>query len=685
MIAPFMILAAAAADPISEVVVSGAPYPVSLDSAATHVEVLTRDRLVQAPPAGLGDMLRGLPGVRSSGFAPGASRPVIRGLSGPRVLVLQNGMGLVDASTLSPDHAVAEEAAQAARVEVLRGPSTLAYGGSAIGGVVNVLDERIPTAQVPSRLAGRFTASAGSGDDSRAFAGAVKAGAGRWAATIDAAARRSEDYRVPDAPVSEAHAAAAGVVASDEHRVRNSDVELEDLGAGVAYVGSAGYLGVSVKRLGTRYGLPFPQVEPVDAASEGPVYIDLSQTRYDLRGERRDLAGPFEQARLSLGHTRYDHSEIERATGLAGTVFRSEGSEARLELVQAVRGPWRGALGVQALRREIEASGDEAFIPPTRIEEAALFAFQRLDFGGWGAEGGLRIERRRLEADLAARRASAAAASGGLDWSTTPRAVRFDNASASAAVFARPVSGWFVSLSVSASRRAPTEVELFADGPHAGTSAFEIGDPGLHSESVASVEGGLRWSGARGRLAAYGYHARYDGFIEEAPTGERVDTAGSLDPAGEWPVFRFRQVDAEFTGAELEAAYVAWRDAERSLTLEAAYDVVRAEAGDGGRLARIPPYSATLRLVWSGPQVEAAGEVIHVGGQDRVAPFETPTAGYTLLNARAAFRLSRDGDLRLFVEGRNLGDVEAREHVSYLKDIAPMPGRALRAGLTLSF
>ncbi|MDP3658620.1 TonB-dependent receptor [Phenylobacterium sp.] len=674
--------AAAACGEVSEIVVTGAPYAVSLDSVTTSVEVLTREALETASPAGLGDMLEAIPGVRSSAFGPGASRPIIRGLSGPRVMILQNGVGLIDASTLSPDHAVASEPAQATRIEVLRGPATLAYGGSAIGGVVNVLDDRIAS-RVADGPSGRASLSAGSVDDSDAAALGVKIGLGPWVATLDAARRASGDYAVPVDPVSRAYATANALAPLRDRRVRNSDVRLQDWGGGLSYVGGQGYLGVSAKRTATRYGLPYPQAAG-PPPQEGPVYIDLKQTRLDLRGEAATDLGPFDRMRLSLGHADYEHAEIERASGAVGTRFLSNGTEGRLELVQRQRGGWQGAVGVQGLQRELQAIGDEAFIPPTRISEAAAFVLQRLDRGGWGVEGGLRIERRDLRAGLQGRPTSEAAAANGLDWSSVSRQPVFNDVSASAAAFWRPRPDLFVGLSVARNRRAPTEFELFADGPHAGTGAYEIGDPSLTSEQATSIEATWRWTPARGRLEAHVYHARYDGYIEQAPNGDRVGEDGGLDVDGELPVFRFTQTDARFTGAEVEAAYRLWSDDARSLNLEGDFDTVRATAGVG-RLARIPPWSATARLIWDGPKIEASSEVRHAARQDRLAAFETPTEAYTTLDAKLSFRPSPARDLRLYVEGRNLTDQVVREHVSFLKDIAPQPGRSFRAGVAVNF
>lgn len=668
---------------VGEVVVTAAPYAVSLDSATTSVNVVSRAQIDTAVPAGIGDVLANLPGLRSTFNGPGASRPVIRGLSGPRVMVLQNGVGQVDASSVSPDHAVASDPEESSRIEVLRGPSALAYGGSAIGGVVNIIDDRIPSTPAAKGGEGRVSASAGSVDDSYAVSGAYKIGTGPLVFTLDGVRRESNDYDVPVNPVSDRLAASEGLTPSPDRKVLNADVELLAYGAGVSLIGENGFVGVSARTTDTSYGVPYEQVVG-GPAGEGPVAIDLRQTRYDLRGEYAlNLAG-FDKVRLSVGRADYRHEERDVASGDIGTEFLSSGTEGRLELVQADHGGWKGAVGLQGLTRKFEAIGDEAFIPPVDIGEVGLFALQRLDKDRWGLEGGLRLDRRGLSADLVGRPTSEVAQSFGLDWTSADASPAFSNRSASAAAFVRPGQAWFASLSLSYNRRAPTEFELFADGPHGGTNAYEIGDPALKSEAVTSVEGTLRWQGGNGRLEGHLYYSDFNGFIDEAPTGLRADDTGQIVAVGGLPVIRFTQTGARFFGGELEGSYDLWRRAGDSLALEAALDFVRGDT-DLGPPARTPPMSVEARLVWTTPHWSARGEIRRVAEQDRVAQFELPTEAYTLVNAQVAWRPHADGTVKLFLDGRNLTDQEAREHVSYLKDIAPLPGRNIRAGVALTF
>ncbi|MFZ5730623.1 MAG: TonB-dependent receptor [Pseudomonadota bacterium] len=653
---------------VEQVIVTAAPYVVSMDSVTTSVDVVTRDDLDLAPSSGLGDVLNGLPGVRSTFFGPGASRPVIRGLAGPRVLVLTNGVGMIDASALSPDHQVAVDPQEAKRIEVLRGSAALAYGGSAIGGVVNVIDERISEQPVDG-VSGRVLGAISSGDSGETASGALKFGQGPWVFSVDGLRRQSADYEVPTSPESRRQLEAEGeeYLGPVESTVENTAVELNSYGGGVSYVGDRGFLGVAVKQTDTTYGVPGhahdhehededhdgDDHEEEEGHAEEGVKIDLQQTRYDLRGGLDMALGPFEKIRFSGGYADYEHVEIE--DGAPATRFQSEGWEGRLELVQPDRDGWQGAVGLQALSRDFAAIGEEAYVPSVEIAETGAFALQRLDRDAWGLEGGLRFDRRTLE--------------------TAAAEMDFDNVSASLGAFVRPADGWFLGASLSRTGRAPTEAELFADGPHIATRGYEVGDASLDSEVSYAFDATLHYGDARWDLDLHAFAVQYDGFIDLRPTGAE-------DSESELPIYAYRQTDAEFYGGEAEVSYRLWSQGESSFTLEGAADYVHGDT-DLGPPARIPPWSATGRAIFDGGWWTGALEVRQVGEQDRVAEGELPTDGYRMINASLVFRPT-DG-FKVFVEGRNLNDTEAREHASFLKDLAPLPGRSLRMGVGYAF
>lgn len=650
---------------VEEIIVTGAPYGVTRRATTLAIEVLDEADLATAPPSTLGDVLNGLPGVRTTAFAAGASRPVIRGLAGPRVLVLSNGVGLIDASALSPDHQVAADPADASRIEVLRGPSTLAYGGSAIGGVVNVIDDRIASEAPDGGIDGRLGVQSTSVDDGWAASAGVSAAAGPFVVTLEGQRREAGDYAIPRPAESrrqlESEGEALETLAGGD--LENSFSNVSVYGGGLSWIGANGFVGVSVRRTESDYGVPGHahhheeeegEEHEEEEHEEELVSIGLEQTRYDIRGEWALNLGPFERVRFSGGYADYQHTEFEGDE--IGTQFFSEGWESRVELVQANRGGWRGAVGGQLLRRDFDAVGDEAYVPRTRISEAGVFAVQRLDLDRFGLEGGVRFDHRDLQS-LAGDR-------------------HFENVSASLGLFYRPSSDWFVGLSLASNGRAPTEAELFADGPHIATRAYEVGDPDLDSERVTSIEGTLHFD--RGPFSAdlHVFHARYDGFIDLAPTGAEED---------ELPVFAYVQTDAEFHGFEVEAAWRVWEEgARRSLTLEAAGDNVRG-ATDLGPPARIPPWSATARAEMQFDAWTGRLELREVGDQDRVADVELPTDGYRTLNAFLSWAPDPQSGLLLYAEARNLNDAEIREHASFLKDLAPSPGRNIRVGAVYRF
>ena len=644
---------------VDDIVVTAAPYGVARQATNIAVDVLDEEALTTAPSGSLGDVLNGLPGVRTTAFAAGAGRPVIRGLAGPRVQVLTNGLGLIDASSLSPDHQVAADPGEATRIEVLRGPQTLAFGGSAIGGVVNVIDGRIADERPEGGADGRVWAQTSTVDDGLTFGARGAFSAGPLVFTVDGLRREAGDYDIPVPAESRRQLEAEGETYEDTGgtTLENSFVDLSAFGAGVSWIGDWGFLGGSVKRTETDYGVPGHEHEHDPLApphDEEPVTIGLEQTRYDVRGELRLPSGPFARLRGGAAYADYTHTEFEGDE--VGTVFTSEGVEGRLELVQVRRRGWDGAIGVQGLKRDFDAQGDEAYVPATDISELGVYTLQRLDYGGWGLEGGLRFDSRELDSVAGAR-----------DFSTV---------SGSIGAYFKPMDALFLGLSVSRNGRAPTEAELFADGPHVATRAYEVGDADLGEEEVTSLEGALHWDRGPFTVDLHVFNADYDGFIDLVPTGvEDVDS--------ELEIFQYVQTDATFRGLEVELAYRAWERGTDSLTLELGYDTVRGET-DLGPPARIPPWSLSGRaeLEW-GPWT-VRGQVRHVGEQTRVAAFELPTDAYTTADLYVGWSPREDG-LILFAEARNLTDEEVREHTSFLKDLAPSPGRNLRVGAAYRF
>ncbi|QJE72065.1 TonB-dependent receptor [Aerophototrophica crusticola] len=656
---------------LEEVVVTASPLRSTRLDVLQGTSVLAGEALDRALSANIGETLSRLPGISQTGFGQGASRPVIRGLGGDRIRVLVGGIGSIDASTTSPDHAPAIDLATAKRVEVVRGPATLLYGSNAVGGVVNVLDGRIPVEAPANGAAGFVRLGYGSNADERFAAGSVDvAAAPNLVLHVDAFNRQTDDYEAPGFVRSRALRLAEPPEPGEEEprgRVENSDLEQFGATGGLSVVGDWGFFGFSASRYLTDYGIPggghgheeeegHDHEEGEEHGHEG-VRIDLEQTRVDLMGEVNREFLAFQQAKIRLGWADYEHKELEGEE--VGTRFLNDGWEGRLELVQKPVGALTGAVGVQVLQRDFEASGEEAFVPPAKTWQYGAFTVQRLDFGPWSAEAGLRVERQTVKAgDL------------GFDRDFTPVSV-------SAGLAYSFGQGWLAGLSLARTERAPNAEELLSDGPHAATGTYEVGDPTLGKERGLGGELTLKKAGGPVTGAANLFYTDYKGFIFEDFTGEEEDGL---------PVAAFRGADARFWGFELEASVEAWRRDDLGLRLDGAVDYVKATNKDTDQpLPRIPPLSFRVGAELESAAWAVRAEVEWADRQDRAAAFETETKGYTVLNAGIDWHPFPERDITLFLEGRNLTDEEVRLSTSFLKDRLPQPGRDIRLSVKAGF
>lgn len=667
------------AEPPAEVIVVTAIGPErSGDELIASTTVLSESDLAERINGGLGDTLAGLPGVSTTSFGPGASRPVIRGLGAERVQVLNNGIGVIDASAASPDHAVTADPLGAQRVEILRGPAALAYGGGASGGVVNVIDGLIAEKPVKGGASGKGYAGYTSVDEGTTLAAQGSASAGPATLVLSASRRDSNNLSIPGFAESARLRAAeeaehegeeeggethqAGEEAYGE--LPNSHAFTDTLSAGLSFSGDSGFVGVAVRNLNSRYGIVggHEHAHEEEGEAEGAEeehgdenpFIELEQTRFDLRGGVFFDEGPFERFTASVSGVDYQHTEFE-APGVPGTVFNSNGVEARAELEHVHTEGFGGSIGVQASRRRFEAVGDEAFISPTTTEQAGAFIFETWDSGVWGVEGGLRVDSVHIDNAVNGTRS-------------------FTPVNASFGIHGHLTDNLFLGASVSRTERAPTDIELFADGPHIATRQYEIGDSELDTEKGVTLDLSARWEAGPLTLGASIYRYQFTDFIYLNPTGVEED---------ELPVFQATQADASFTGAELTADMDLGSMLGASWRADASGDIVRAELDSGGDLPRIPPASAMAGLEAEFGRVTGRVEVRWAADQDRVTDYELPTDGWTVLDISLTTRLV-DG-LDLILEGTNLTDEEVRIHASPLKDLAPQPGRGIRAALRASF
>jgi iron complex outermembrane receptor protein len=649
--------------------------------------------------ATLGDTLAAETGVHATSFGPGASRPIIRGLGGDRIRLLENSVGTLDASVTSPDHAVSIEPFLVDRIEVVRGPASLLYGSNAVGGVVNVITHRIETDVPTEPVRGSLEVRRGSAADEWArgavFDFALKPAADRAVVFhVDAFRRTTENLRLPGFAES-ARVRAEETAEAREHgepapafahgRLPNSALTSSSGALGLSYVSPTFHLGVSASGVDSNYGVPgHAHAAAAPTAAEG-VRIDLRQRRTDLQGEWHSPAGDaafVHGLRFKFGHARYRHTELE-PDGAVGTVFTNRGHDARLELLHGDAKPWAGALGLQSSRSDFAAAGDEAFLPPSRTDATALFAFEELAAGPVAWQFGGRVERTRLATpDRSARRDTETGASLGAVWKLAP--------------------AYALAVSITHTGRAPNAQELYAAGAHAGTQSYELGAAALRAERSLSAELSLRRRTGFVTGALIAFTNRFSGYIFAQPTGlvafEQNDAWRFLSPdstafaavdpdtaAEALPVYRYVQRDARFWGVELETLWHLHERADWQLDLRLAADFTRARENDRD-LPRIPAARTSAGLFWTAATWSAGLESQFYSAQNRVAAYETTSRGYTLVSAHLS-RTATFGAFRteFFLRGTNLTHAEARPHPSFVKDLAPLAGRGVILGARIEF
>ena len=679
-------------DPVAldQFVTSATPFPRNQVDLAQSTSVLSGRPLLLRQQATLGETLAQETGIHASSYGPGASRPVIRGLDGERILILENGTALLDASSVSPDHAVSVEPFLVERIEAVRGPASLLYGSTAVGGVVNVISHRIETELRDERVRGGAEARYDTAARGFARGGVLdlKLLGGKDHALVlhlDAFRRDGKDVRIPGYAESAAvrreeadEARREGKPAPDFARdhLPNSALTSEGGAAGLSLVGRQGFAGFSHTRFNTEYGVP-GHAHAHEGEEEGGVRIRLRQRRNDVQAEWRGAPNATVQGfRFRLGHADYGHDELEPDGGV-GTRFTNRGHDARAEVLHGGAPGWSGAVGLQSTRSAFTAEGEEAFLPSSTTRGAALFAFEEVARGALTWQFGARLEETRLAAaGHRARRDRELSGSAGLVW-------KLDAA-------------WSLAASLSRTGRAANTQERYAEGPHAGTQAYELGDPGLDSEVSTGMEVSLRRRTGAVTGALTVFANRFRGYIFERPTDEVA-----VEHDGEWelvdaddpeakehgglPVYQFVQRDARFQGVEAELLWHLHDTRDSQFDLRFSADLVRAKAGSE-HLPRIPAARVAVGALWVTERWSLGAEVQRTFTQERTAPGESPSAGYGRLGAHVT-RVLTTGRVRTeaFLRGSNLTDREARPHPSFLKDLAPLPGRSLTAGVRLAF
>jgi iron complex outermembrane receptor protein len=659
-----------------------------LDVLAGTSVLEPRDIQREAVTGQIGELLTKLPGVSATSFAPGSSRPVLRGQQGERVRVLVDGVGTADVSNTSVDHATTIEPITVERIEVLRGPAVLLYGSQAIGGAVNVIDKRIPTRMPDEAIHLDAFAGVDSATDLRTGAASLDVGIGSnlvfhvdgsWRKTgnaeiggfqlspelrgelLEEAAEKEADGELAEAADFREDAGQRGFIP-------NSDMESWTVNAGLGVVLGESTFGAAIGWYDTNYGVikrPGLKKEEEEEGGEGGeekgeenVRIDLQQFRADFKGDIYLGDGAIERLKLRVGYSDYTHTEFE-GPGEVGTVFDATSVEARAELVQNADGKLRGSTGLQYLHRDFSAVGAEAYVPPNLTDQVALFTLQEFGTGPIQIEAAARAEFTDVEAQTL-----------GIERS-------YDTFSGALGVIYEGVEGVRIGLNGSRAERAPSAEELFSDGPHIATQAFEIGDPNLRVESAWALEAYARGSVGRGTFGLTAYRQWFDNFIFLNETGAEEDGL---------PVFEYLQQGADFWGFEADLSYpVIDTGGFRLLTdLRASY--VEAELADGTAVPRIPPLSLLGALEAQTDAFDLRGEVQWFDAQDRITTFETPTDSFTLVNALVAWRpLADNQNVTVQLAADNLFDVTGRRHASFTKDFVPLVGRNVRASVRLSF
>ena len=648
-----------------EIVVTASPLAQAADETATPVITLTDDELVHRRQATLGETLAGQPGINFDNFGGGAGRPIIRGQTAPRVQTLTDSANIQDASTISPDHAVTTEPLLLRGIEVLRGPAALLYGGGAIGGAINLLDDKVPTSLPEGGIAAAAEGRLGTADKERSAVGGVTLGLGQFAFRAEGIHRDTDDYRVPSR--------------FGEKHVDGSYNDTSTVSLGASWIGDGGYLGFAYTRQRSEYGLPghnheYESCHPHGSSlhcgghddadddhdheageHEAVPIVKLRSERFDIRNEFNDPLPGIEKMRFRMSFTDYEHDEIEQEEGAVPTTFKNKAHDIRLELTHKPLAGLHGVVGVQHSESDFRAEGGEAFLPRSRTTNTALFLMETLQAGPVRLELAARKEWQQIE-------------------TTLNRRARHNPFSISGAAVWDINGDYSLALSLARSQRAPNVQELYARGVHLATNTYEIGTATLGKETSRSVDLTFRKTAGATTFTIGAYHQDFKNYI----------FADTLDRFEDFRLVRYTGVDATFTGVDGEVRHRFTPNIAASVF----GDYVRAKIEDDlGNLPRIPAGRLGGRLDGDWGPLSADVEYYRVFDQGKIADFETRTPGYDMVNATIAYHLDVGARAKaeLFVRGTNLTNALAFNHASFIKTASPLRGRNLVFGVRTSF
>jgi iron complex outermembrane receptor protein len=653
---------------LAPVVVSANPLGADINDLITPVSVLRGDQLTQNQSSTLGQTLNQLPGVSSSDFGPNSSRPVIRGLDGDRIRIMNNGGASMDVSGLSYDHAVGIEPLLVEQIEVVRGPAALQYGGSAIGGAVNVIDNRIPKAPVKG-VHGRGELRAGGAESERAAAGLVTVGDGRFALHVDGADRKTDDLKVPKQ--------AGRGVAINQGRLLNSNADQQSGAIGASLTSDHGYLGVSLDSYKNDYGTGLFEGDDL----LNPKRIKLKQDRLTLAGEQRNLAGkmgPLESIRGSLSSTDYKHEEL--AGGVVEATFKNKGWDSRIEgthvPIQNSLGSLKGAWGIQGSESKFSATSfgaHGAFVPNAKTDSKALFVFEELSFApGKAVNAGFRYEDVKVQS-----------LGNGVDDHFPVDSKKFKPFSLALGYRQDMGSGWTATSGLSYTERAPTFYELYADGEHHATGTYEKGNSNNKKEKGTTLELGMKFKTPTTRTNFSAYVTEFSNFIG------LIQEPNAFEDGK--PVYNFQGIKARLYGLEADGRFPLASGLfgkAGQLNIDWKADYARGEnRSTGGALPRIAPFRLSSALVYSEGKYSSQVDVQHAARQNRYADDLGATPSYTMFGLGASYKTAVSGmkSAYLFLRVHNLTNVEARNASSVLRDMAPAGARAIKVGLRGNF
>lgn len=664
------------------ILITGSLSPQGMERIGKPISTLNSEDIMKKHEATLGETLNSEPGISGTNFGPGASRPIIRGQGKERVRVLENGLENGDVSAASDDHAITSDPLSIERVDIIRGASSLMFGGQAIGGVVNVIDESIAEENIGRDFTGRLNITQGD-SASDEFSGSTvlqgQAGSLNW--YLSGFSRDTNNIEIPGYAESsllremeEHEHDEHGDEDHDDHdeehheeeevkgKLENSDTKSYGIKAGVSHVWDNGFVGLAVKSTGSEYGIPGGHFHAEDEHGEDEenVRIDLEQTRIESRGAVHLHQDLIDSVRFGFAYSDYEHKELEGKS--IGTIYDRESFEGRVLLTHHHEEYLEGGLGFQVNYDDLTITGDEAFLPSTETFTPAIFFVEDVALSNnliWQLGG--RYENSNVDPiGFSSENFNVFSASTGLLWHNETK-------------------DYSTALNFSYSERAPNATELFADGAHIASQTFEIGDSDLDKEGSLGAELILRKLTGSTRGSFTAFYQDYNDYINLAAKEGQMEG---------FPVFKYENIDAKFWGFEAEAEQDLINSEGHLLTFNLGFDLVRATDADNNQnLPRITPVRSKVGLDYSYDIFSAYVDAIFVEKQDKIAEFELPTDSYALLNAGAKVNLVENNgkSIDLFLRGTNLTNDEARVHTSFLKDQAPLRGRAFFAGLTANF